>query len=112
VGNKYIFEDNRVIFLTGGAHAHCLKFFDYYCKIYFRYGSKVFEKTSRSYLFKVSKTTTQAISDCENDEVGEFAVRKLFNCHESDLNVNYHVLFLALLTNEVIREHPVRNCNY
>ena len=82
VGEKYNFEQKPIIFLTGGSYAHCLSFFDYYCNMYFKYGSKIFEKSSRSYLFKHSKTKTEAIKDCENDPVGEYAMRKLFNKHD------------------------------
>ena len=64
-------------------------------------------------MFKYSKTKTEAIKDCENDPVGEYAMRKLFNNHDDGyININYHVLFLDLPYNEIVKEHPVKNCNY
>ena len=79
VGQQYYFESKKAIFLTGGSYDHCIKYFDVYNEIYFKYGPSVFKNNSRSYLFNRSKSIKEAIKECEDDRFGPYGVRKMYN---------------------------------
>jgi hypothetical protein len=84
VGQQYYFESKKAIFLTGGSYDHCIKYFDVYSEIYFKYGPSVFKNNSRSYLFNRSKSIKEAIKECEDDIFGPYGVRKMHNKNFDD----------------------------
>jgi hypothetical protein len=43
-GQKNYFESKKIAFLTGGSLDYCIKLFDVYNEIYFKYGQSVFKK--------------------------------------------------------------------
>ena len=63
---------------------HCIKYFDVYSEIYFKYGPSVFKNNSRSYLFNRSKSIKEAIKESEDDIFSPYGVRKMYNKSTDD----------------------------
>ncbi len=94
MGQEYLFESKRVIFLAGGSYDHCHKYFDLYSDFYFKFGPSVFNSNSRSWLFNRQKTISEANKECENNWHEPFYKRKMFNLafddpHLMDYQIDY-----------------------